>query len=541
MGKQILNEKKMELLSKYSDLAQKNGSHPTVEQLNRDKSITRDMIKHHFSSKENMKALAKANFPDKFSGIIDEELYNAKAFQAMSKTLAKYPRLLVTTAVPNQDLDKGAVASAKTFARMNKAAIVVVISNNDLSEIDRAIVDDPDLHIVFDDLALNDNIHISTVKIDPKAVDPLQGMERIAQRDGSAIFASPKQRLKAVANKRNDLPFVMMTTGAITKPNYKSKEYNKTRRDIMAQYDHVMGGLIVEIEDSEIFHYRQIQFEKSGNFVDLGVYYQGKTASSLMPEALIMGDYHSIDKDPIADAAFKDLMKTLSVKTLVLHDVFDGKSISHHDQHRKVYRSMLFEKGKLSLEKELEVLAQDLNAFGKLVKEIAIVESNHDDFLPRYLEDGRWINEAHNYKMASLLNAEMVKGNRPLVEGAKMCGLKAENIKFLRKDDSFKIARVELGDHGDKGSNGAKGSLPSMERAYGNSISGHSHSPEILRGAWQVGTTSKLQLDYNRGGSSSWFHTSCLLYKNGSRQLINIVDGKWRMRPEVSAEKMKKK
>ena len=527
-----LNEKKVEILKKYSELAKKLGTHPTIEQLNSEKNITRDMVKHHFSSKENMKSLAKSNFPENFDGIIDEELYNPTHFKEMVSTLSsKYSRFFITNAVSGGKADKNCIKSAKTFARKNKAAILVVVSNNDLSEIDKTIVDDPELHVIYDDMALNKNLHISTVKIDPKGVDPLQGMERIAQRDGSVIFSSPKQRLKAVANKRSDLPFVMMTTGSITRSEYRSKAYAKTRRDIMAQYDHVMGGLIVEIEDSEIFHYRQIQFEKSGNFVDLGTYYQGNNVSTLLPEALIMGDYHSIDKDPIADAALRSLAKQLQVKTLVMHDVFDGKSISHHDQHRKIYRSMLFQKGKLSLENELEVLAQDLNDWSKLVKEIVVVESNHDDFLARYLEDGRWINEAHNYKMASLLNAEMVKGNRPLIEGAKMKGLKAENIKWLEKDDSFKIARVELGDHGDKGSNGAKGSLPSMERAYGNSISGHSHSPEILRGAWQVGTTSKLKLDYNRGGSSSWFHTSCLLYKNGARQLINVVNGKCSLDP----------
>ena len=90
------------------------------------------------------------------------------------------------------------------------------------------------------------------------------------------------------------------------------------------------------------------------------------------------------------------------------------------------------------------------------------------------------------------------------------------------------MANVELGAHGDKGANGARGSLHAMENAYGNSVSGHSHSPEILRGAWQVGTCSYLKLEYNQG-PSSWLHSSCLLYPNGARQLINVIGGQWRL------------
>ncbi len=90
------------------------------------------------------------------------------------------------------------------------------------------------------------------------------------------------------------------------------------------------------------------------------------------------------------------------------------------------------------------------------------------------------------------------------------------------------MADIELGAHGDKGANGARGSLLAMENAYGNSVSGHSHTPEILRGAWQVGTTSLLKLEYVKG-PSSWMHTSCLVYPNGSRQLINAINGLWRL------------
>ena len=79
------------------------------------------------------------------------------------------------------------------------------------------------------------------------------------------------------------------------------------------------------------------------------------------------------------------------------------------------------------------------------------------------------------------------------------------------------------------------------ENAYGLSVTGHAHTPEILRGAWQVGTTSKLNLDYTKGSPSSWFQTACLVYPNGSRQLISVVDGKWCTKQEVTMQGVKVK
>lgn len=533
--------KKESMVKDYALLAKKIKRHPTYGELLTECSLTRDMVKHHFISKERLRDASKQAYPDCFEGIIDEEIYNPQTFKKLTAKLSKYKRFFITTAVAGSPVDKKALKTAKQYCKLNNAVLLVLPANNELTDLDPALVSDPDVHIVFADYALNKSIHISTIKISPKQVDPVTGLARIGQRDGSFIFASPKQRLKFVPNSNMNLPHCLMTTGAITLPKYQGKKYSQLRTDFIAHYDHVMGGLIVEIENNLDFHFRQIQFEKSGNFVDLGMYYQGTGVSKLPPKVLVLGDYHSIDKDPVADSAYKDLMRKLNPEILVLHDTFDGKSISHHDQHKKIYRTMLSETGKLSLEKELQVMVKDLNDLSPLVKQIVMVKSNHDEFLSRYLDDGRYMNEPHNYKMSAILTGEMMKGRDPLRAGVEMLGLKnKEKFKWLKRDDDFFVARIQLGAHGDKGGNGARGSLMSMESAYGLSVTGHAHTPEILRGSWQVGTTSKLNLDYTKGSPSSWFHSACLVYPNGSRQLINVVGGKWRLKPEFTLDKKKK-
>ena len=98
---------------------------------------------------------------------------------------------------------------------------------------------------------------------------------------------------------------------------------------------------------------------------------------------------------------------------------------------------------------------------------------------------------------------------------------------FLGADESYLIKGVEVGYHGDRGSNGARGNIRQFGKIGVKSVIGHSHTPGIKDGVYQVGTTSLLRLEYNHG-PSSWLHTHCLIYRNGKRSLVNIIDGEWK-------------
>lgn len=81
--------------------------------------------------------------------------------------------------------------------------------------------------------------------------------------------------------------------------------------------------------------------------------------------------------------------------------------------------------------------------------------------------------------------------------------------------------------HGHLGPNGSRGSLRSLSVIGSRFIIGHSHSPGIYEGGYQVGTSSVLRMEYN-GGPSSWMQSHAALYENGKRQLIHVIDGHWR-------------
>ena len=103
----------------------------------------------------------------------------------------------------------------------------------------------------------------------------------------------------------------------------------------------------------------------------------------------------------------------------------------------------------------------------------------------------------------------------------------SENIRFLKRDESYMIADIEIGFHGDVGINGARGSISSFAKIGPKTVIGHSHSPGITEGAYQVGVSARKDLEYAIG-PSSWLHTHCIIYPNGSRALINVINGEWR-------------
>jgi hypothetical protein len=497
---------------------------------------TKDTITHHYQSLSNLDQKARAKYPNSFYDISISDLYSQKALEDLRSKVGATNRFVVTTAVTGCQVDDKFYASLKNYCAINKATLLILVASDPANNrdpggygnIDRKLSNEI---IVMEDVALNTNVFISTIKLSAKHIDPITGLGRIGQRHGSFIYASPKQRLKPVPTSNDKLPHFLMTTGAITKPNYKTTQYMSERTAYIADNDHVMGAVVVEIQDDAIYHFRQIQADpESGALVDLGKMYTGKKVINYAPEAFVLGDWHSGETDPVVEKCIREAIVELSIKKIILHDAFNGMSINHHEQHSKLLKAHRASQDQLSLGQELLGLARDLDSLVDLCEEVIVVKSNHDEFLERYLQSGRIFDDPHNTRISLKLSEAVLDGLDPVQVGVELLGLvNKDKVRWLKRDEDYFIARIQLGSHGDKGANGSRGSLHAMENAYGNSITGHSHTPEILRGAWSVGTSSYLKLDYNKG-PSSWLQTSCLVYPNGARQLINIIEGAWRLK-----------
>ena len=166
-------------------------------------------------------------------------------------------------------------------------------------------------------------------------------------------------------------------------------------------------------------------------------------------------------------------------------------------------------------------------------QEIIIVKSNHDEFLTRYLQDGRYISDPTNHYISLKIATALFENEDVLKRGFEVAECASTKIpehwNFLSRSSSYKIGDVECGSHGDLGMNGAKPSLVTLEKTYGNCVIGHAHTAAIHRGVFRVGTMTKLDMGYNRG-PSSWTQTSCFIYENGQRQLVNVINGKCTIR-----------
>ena len=92
---------------------------------------------------------------------------------------------------------------------------------------------------------------------------------------------------------------------------------------------------------------------------------------------------------------------------------------------------------------------------------------------------------------------------------------------------SFILGGVELALHGDKGSNGARGSTRNLRRIGVKVIKAHDHTGAIDEGAYGAGTSSILDPEYI-GPVSSWTQNHVLLQWDGKRQLVFIIKGRYR-------------
>ena len=400
------------------------------------------------------------------------------------------------------------------------------------------------IHPLFDDnllygkLDLNLNLRIEQFNIRPYQIDPTTGLQRFAQQDRTVIFASPKQRLVPVAHSLTKYPKFLMTTGCVTRPNYAmTDEVSAERRRLggIAKRDHIYGFVVVEILDNEMYHFRHVRANHRGEFVDLGVSYSGNRTKGAVLEAMVLGDYHNDQSDPTVLKATYEMIRELNPKRLILHDFFDGHSVSHHIDRKPVREKLIqiYDKHLHLLDGELKHANEELKRLSALMKgkPILLAFSNHHTFLARYLEEGRFAKDMPNFRTSSELLTYMAEKdyNDPVYAGIRKYGGIPKGVRFLREDEDYKVRGYQLAQHGDHNfSRMGYGSILSNEINYGKSIVGHSHSAEILRNSYVVGTMLPRNFYYMRGFPSKWTATHALIWNTGTVQMVNIIEGGWR-------------
>jgi hypothetical protein len=531
-------DKKHGIVRDFADLFEELNRAPKMDELV-ELGHTKDSIKHHFSSLGKLEEVAREEYPDKFFDVeIAELLESGDLSDKLHKVVKQYKKFVITTAVTGCAVHEGFHASLKSFCKQNKAALLILVASDPAHNkshnkggygtIAQALAYEC---MVVEDTHLNSNFFISTIKLSAKQINPTTGLSDIGQRSGSFVFASPKQSMTLESTSNEKLPHVMMTTGAVTLPNYVTEMYMSERTAYIADKHHVMGAIYVNIFDDISYGYTQLQMlNEEGSFVHFGKRYHpnGKVTNEA-PEVLVCGDWHSGETDPLVRQCTEEMLTMFKPKKVALHDTFNGKSINHHEELNTIAKAQHFMHGVPSLEQEFVGLRDDLDWFSKQASEIVIVKSNHDEFLSKdYLRYAKYARDPQNHYFSLDLAKAMMEGKDPVRFGVEKVGLKTKNIRWLQRDEDFKVAGIQLGAHGDIGPSGTRGNIKNMRKSYGLSVTGHSHCPGIWHGAFAVGTSSFLKLGYNTG-PSNWMQTHCLVYADGSRQLVNMIKGQWKI------------
>jgi hypothetical protein len=242
---------------------------------------------------------------------------------------------------------------------------------------------------------------------------------------------------------------------------------------------------------------------------------------------MVWGDIHLGEENEMAVKTSIDQAKTLKCSNIVLHDLVSLNSINHHNKSKYLTRALVYNQFS-TLEQELNYatdrLNEIINSFGGNKPTFYVVHSNHDNFIKTYLEEGEFVKDTPNAIFAANLFIDMASGKNPLVR----VGKDNKQVVFLPEDATLLFEGINVGLHGSEKSNGGRTNIKTFGRTHDKVIVGHSHSPCIFFGAYQVGTLSNLQLGYNTG-TSSWMHANCIVYEGGYRQMITFIDGKWRL------------
>lgn len=364
---------------------------------------------------------------------------------------------------------------------------------------------------------------------------PLSGQQAYCG-DNSTIFPHSQIAMESVASL-NETKF-MYSTGTCSLMNYVQKNAG-----IRAEFDHVFGCLIVEVDDKKNWFVRQISAKNDGSFSDIVGGKPTKVAdgkvTSCKVDVCSWGDIHvkQGDKEVFSEVFDRNgVIDALKPRYQLMHDIFDSFARNPHNRNNPHEHFDRYITNNDKVAEELKGVGDFLKLSHRNFCQTVIIDSNHDDMLKRWLATEDYRNDPPNavcfLRLQTALYEAIERQDKSFnifeyaVKSYSKNSKALSNTKFLKQDASFKVNDIELSLHGHRGANGARGNSKNLANIGTKATIGHSHSANITRGIYQAGVFGKLQMNYNRG-PSSWSHSFVLQFDSGKRQIITRRGRKW--------------
>jgi hypothetical protein len=383
----------------------------------------------------------------------------------------------------------------------------------------------------------DDLVWCGELNILPTRINPLSGRVQGYTRHASAIVPHTTMALQSVPTMKSAPAKFLYSTGCITQLNYIQKLTGQ-----VAEFHHVFGALVVEVDERGNWWARQLNFDRDGGFYDLDSYW---TADGCEPvrhrvQAITHGDIHwsKVDR-AVLETVFAPggVVDQLVPEEQFFHDTIDFTARNHHNIKDPHFLHEMYVKRTDSVQEEFSEVAEFLATMADRpwLRNFIIV-SNHDQAIEQWLRNSAAMYDPVNARFWHEMNADCYikrehnKKPRPFTTALK-AHLPEEFLQrctIVQEDDSYRIlGQIEAGLHGHLGPNGARGN-PKNLRTVGKANTAHTHSAGIVDGVYTAGVYGKLDMGYNKG-LSSWSHSFILTYPNAKRAILTIKEGRaWR-------------
>lgn len=386
------------------------------------------------------------------------------------------------------------------------------------------------------------------LQISPTARRPLTGFETYTFRR-STIIPHTTVALAPVPAVKGEGVKLLYTTGTVTQRNYIQR-----RVGFQAEHFHSYGALLIEVDAQGAWWARHLIQGPDGAMHDLDVRaINGKVERQTKAAIdngfgfvadIGWGDVHARQVDPVVahvswGAQPDSMLNALHPSTQHVHDILDNTPISHHtrrDAHETYYNHI--HKDRRSIVAELRITAAELNKIHRTWCKTRVVCSNHDGHLQRWLREEDWRDDMENAEQILMLNFQILRALRKddkkfyIVEDALRRFGADPAIRFMRQDERDVILEDVIDGgietvHGDKGANGAKGTLAGVAKTSRPTNMADKHAFGIMDYAYMGGTSTLLDCRYNKG-FTTWTQGHTVTYANGTRTIVAVWRGKWR-------------
>jgi len=531
-------EAQEKLKNTLEEYIKEHNSIPTKSEFYRYGAVKSTLEKHYENDIKVLARVLKNEKPSIFNSILDETSFTKEIYGKIKNRLDKASDILVVSAVNGAEAHLGFLKAINTWKAETKGE-VIVLPCYDKAKKKKTFGKwsvDPKLNVfnvLFKDMWINDSLYLlASAGVGAKQLKPATGFKRFVHKRGSFIYASPKQFLEHVPTANANSHRLLATPGAVTIGDYDTDRPMSERSAWMANEDHCLGGIIINIKSKDIFLARNFQAEPdTGNFRDLDNEYRSDGKVKKITASLVaVGDFHCGNHNPEAVQFTKELVQLMKPKYVTFEDFLSGYSMNPHERNRHIKLAKRAKEGELSIESELRLNATTLSEIANTwnCKHIVMKKGNHELFLDRYLDEGDF--RPHDRHFAVDLEKGYLDGNDPYRYALEtLIGLdKPEKFIWLDLDEEFIINGINNAPHGHLGANGKRNpTLGELENCYGVCNVGHNHSGAVWRNIHRSGTMEHLRAGFNHG-PTSWTHSDILQHSNGSRQLITMIGGYWR-------------